>query len=323
MTVRRAALRRLPAPLVRVAAAGLGAVVLFHRVDDPPGDPARTVSPSLGTVWFEEQLRLLATRFDVVPAARLAEAVRRRRRGARLPVALTFDDDVRSHVEVAAPLLETLGLPATFFLCGSALEEPRSFWWERLERAIERGVAQGDVVPRGAAPELDPLLATRPTLAELRRAIASLADDARAAVDEALLAAAGPDPPDAGLRAADVRALADAGFEIGFHTRRHPLLPLLDDEELARAVTDGRAELEAVAGAPLEAIAYPAGKADERVAVAAREAGFRRGYVARDGAARTGGDALLADRVVAPLGSAGELARHLDRRLVATFAGDR
>ncbi len=323
MTVLRAALRRLPARLARVAVADLGAVVLFHRVDDPPGDPSRAVSPSLGTAWFEEQLRLLAARFDVVPAAELTEAVRRRRRGARLPVALTFDDDVRSHVAVAAPLLVTLGLPATFFLCGSALTQPRSFWWERLERAIERGAAPGDTVPSGVAPELDPLLATQPTLAELRGAIATLGDERRAAVDEALLAAAGPDPPDAGLRAADVRALAGAGFEIGFHTRQHPLLPLLDDSELARAVTEGRAELEAAAGAPLEAIAYPAGKADDRVAVAAREAGFRRGYVARDGAARAGDDALLVDRIVAPLGPASELARHLDRRVAATLAGDR
>ena len=55
------------------------------------------------------------------------------------------------------------------------------------------------------------------------------------------------DPPDAGLRAEDVRTLADAGFEVGFHTLRHDPLPQLDDEALRRAMVDGRAELEGAA----------------------------------------------------------------------------
>ena len=42
----------------------------------------------------------------------------------------------------------------------------------------------------------------------------------------------GPDPPDAGLRAQDVRAIAPAGHEIGFHTLHHQYLPLLDDQSL-------------------------------------------------------------------------------------------
>ena len=188
-------------------------------------------------------------------AAELTEAVPRHRRGARLPVALTFDDDVRSHVDVAAPLLLTLGLPATFFLCGSALTQPRSFWWERLERAIERGAAPGDTVPSGVAPELDPLLATQPTLAELRGAIATLRTSG-----------VRPSTRRCSRRPVRIRrtpvsapltfARSPAGFEIGFHTRRHPFCRCSTTAADARG-HEGRAELEAAAGAPLEAVAYP------------------------------------------------------------------
>src|SRR5439155_16235616 len=67
-----------------------------------------------------------------------------------------------------------------------------------------------------------------------------------AAFSEQLAALLGPDPPDAGMRSRDLRPLADAGMEVGFHPRSHDYLPALDDDSLARAMTDGRAELEQV-----------------------------------------------------------------------------
>ena len=73
-----------------------------------------------------------------------------------------------------------------------------------------------------------------------------------------------------------MRELARAGFEIGFHTRDHRPLPELTDDELARALVDGRAALEEAAGRRLRVLAYPHGSADERVAAAARSAGHRR-----------------------------------------------
>src|SRR6266536_5065162 len=65
-----------------------------------------------------------------------------------------------------------------------------------------------------------------------------------------LLERIGGDPPDAGLRAAQLRALVEGGFEFGFHTRRHPVLPNVTDAELSDAMTEGRREIEAIAGAP-------------------------------------------------------------------------
>jgi peptidoglycan/xylan/chitin deacetylase (PgdA/CDA1 family) len=101
---------------------------------------------------------------------------------------------------------------------------------------------------------------------------------ARDAVAEELGRRLGPDPPDSGLRADDVRKLVAQGFEVGFHTRRHYPLTHLTDDELAVAMTEGREALEQVIAAPLTMIAYPHGYADERVARAARAAGYRYGF---------------------------------------------
>ena len=71
-----------------------------------------------------------------------------------------------------------------------------------------------------------------------------------------------------------IGALAAAGMTVGFHTLEHPLLPDLDNDRLAAALTTGREELAAATGRPLTLLAYPHGKADQRVAGAARAAGY-------------------------------------------------
>jgi peptidoglycan/xylan/chitin deacetylase (PgdA/CDA1 family) len=117
---------------------------------------------------------------------------------------------------------------------------------------------------------------------ELGRAIEEMPPEQRDSVAAKLGQRLGPDPTTSGMRADDVRALAEAGFRIGFHTYRHDTLPALDDAALSQAMRAGRAELEAVVRSRLGVIAYPHGRADLRVAAAARAAGFDYGFTGRE-----------------------------------------
>ena len=117
------------------------------------------------------------------------------------------------------------------------------------------------------------------------------------------------------MRAGDVKRLAAAGFEIGFHTLHHDALPALDDRVLAEAMIEGKGALERTAGTPIAAVAYPHGKADRRVAEAARAAGYRRGFTGSGqavGARQRSPDAGPADP---GLGTVGDLALGLARGL--------
>jgi peptidoglycan/xylan/chitin deacetylase (PgdA/CDA1 family) len=76
---------------------------------------------------------------------------------------------------------------------------------------------------------------------------------------------------------AELRGLADAGWEVGSHTRTHPRLTRLGDAELDAELEGSRAECEQRMGRPCVSIAYPYGDVDERVAAAARRAGYRVG----------------------------------------------
>ena len=71
--------------------------------------------------------------------------------------------------------------------------------------------------------------------------------------------------------------LADEGWEVGSHTRTHPSLPSLGDDELREELGRSREECERGLGRPCDTIAYPYGDVDERVAEAARAAGYAAG----------------------------------------------
>jgi peptidoglycan/xylan/chitin deacetylase (PgdA/CDA1 family) len=124
-----------------------------------------------------------------------------------------------------------------------------------------------------------------------------LAPTERDAVAEALRALARTTVLDEGLSASAVHQLVAEGFQIGFHTRRHDVLPRLSDSELRAALTAGREPLERIAGRALTEIAYPHGHADLRVAHAASEAGFTTGLMWRGGPVGEQESPLLVDRV--------------------------
>ena len=91
-----------------------------------------------GAPSFQRQLRL-ARRLGT-PVA-LAPAVAALREGRPLPrraFAVTFDDGYRDNIDVAAPILGHLGIPATFFLVPGYLDRAVRCWWETVAWAVRR-----------------------------------------------------------------------------------------------------------------------------------------------------------------------------------------
>jgi peptidoglycan/xylan/chitin deacetylase (PgdA/CDA1 family) len=289
---------------LRCAARRAGLVLVYHRVEPTGGDPEHELVPALGVRLFEAQLSHLAAWYRVVAPSEIIAASARRRRGERYPVAITFDDDLRSHARLAMPTLRRTRAPAAFFLCGASLEHPYRFWWELLQSAVDERRELAGLGPAGLRPG-------REGIHGLGAAIEAASPDERMQIAARLAEIAGPDPEDAGMRAADVAALAAAGHEIGFHTLRHDLLPALDDAGLDAALRDGREPLERSAGRTLAAISYPHGRADARVAAAARRSGYEYGFTGAPGAVTPHSDPLLLPRIDVVNTTLGEFARQL------------
>jgi peptidoglycan/xylan/chitin deacetylase (PgdA/CDA1 family) len=296
------------AALMRLSGRQTGYVIVYHRVGPAQGDRTLELVPALDERLFAAEVRYLARRYRIVPPSRILECAGERRPGEPFPVAITFDDDLRSHLLHAAPVLRRAGASAAFFLSGHSLDRPRPFWWEHMQHVADRGGLHAAL----AGTAIEAIAPAGPPGPYELRALAErcqrLAPDDRAVVAERLSQAADEDPVGAGMPTEHVSELARQGFEIGFHTRDHHPLTTLSDADLERAMADGREELAAVVGRPLRMISYPHGDADTRVASAARGAAFELGFTARRRPVRPGDDPLLIGRVGASYTSLGRFA---------------
>lgn len=94
-----------------------------------------------------------------------------------------------------------------------------------------------------------------------------------------------------------IDAMRHMGFTFQSHTRSHPDLTTLDDDALADQLAGSRAELEDLLGQSVSYLAYPFGRYDERVADAARAAGYRAAFSVQPGFNRRDVDPLRIRRL--------------------------
>lgn len=80
--------------------------------------------------------------------------------------------------------------------------------------------------------------------------------------------------PDYGVTSGQVRELIADGWEIDSHTIDHPDLTTVDAATLAREVGVSRTRLQRAFGVPVNFFCYPAGRYDDAVLAAVRQAGY-------------------------------------------------
>lgn len=76
----------------------------------------------------------------------------------------------------------------------------------------------------------------------------------------------------------ELKRVSEEGFEIFSHTKTHPRLTSLGDNELFEELSESKAALENALGIPVHAISYPHGACDDRVRDAADRAGYAMGF---------------------------------------------
>ncbi len=239
-------------------ARGRLAILIYHRVLAHP-DPLRPGEPTVET--FAWQMEVLARLCHVLP---LSEAVARLREGT-LPAraaAVTFDDGYADNLELAAPVLERLGLPATLFVATGFLDGG-IMWNDMVLEAVAR-LPRGrvDLAPLGMAETHLEAEGQRRALAE--RIIAAIKyrpweerlQLARALVTcwEVAL------PTDLMMRSAQLRQWRAKGMEVGAHTVHHPILAVLPAAEAEAEISASKAHLETLLGEPVTTFAYPNGR---------------------------------------------------------------
>lgn len=251
-------------------------VLFFHRVFAErdalmPGEPTAADFDRL-LAWLGRQYRVM----------RLDEAVQlmAQRRLPRGVAAITFDDGYRDNHDVAAPVLEKHGMPATFFITTGYIDGG-TMWNDAVAEAV-----RGTRVSHLEAPELG--LPRLPLGSWPERSAAHglatqklkyLEPAARAqAVADLVARLQAPVRSDLMMTREQVRQLRQRGFQIGAHTVSHPILTRLDDAEAFHEIQASRQTLESWLGERVGLFAYPNGRDgsdfDQRHRRMAQQAGF-------------------------------------------------
>ncbi len=102
-------------------------VLLYHRVTSLCSDPQMlAVSPDN----FRRQLQYLKNSFPVV---RFEDDWSQVKKPA---IVITFDDGYADNAREALPILEEVGVPATFFVSTGPIVSRQEFWWDELEHIV-------------------------------------------------------------------------------------------------------------------------------------------------------------------------------------------
>jgi peptidoglycan/xylan/chitin deacetylase (PgdA/CDA1 family) len=236
-------------------------IVLFHRVFAEP-DPM--FPDEMHRARFDTLCGWLARWYRVLP---LDEAARRLADGS-LParaLCITFDDGYADNHDVALPVLQRHGLPATFFIATNFLDGGR-MWNDTVVESVRRCQADrvelsGLSLPLEGAALLTGWDQRRHWASKLLGVTKYLPPAERLdAVSRIAQRFGATLPDDLMMSTAQLRAMAAAGMQIGAHTMSHPILATLDDAAAAREITLGKSRLEALLDQPVTLFAYPNGR---------------------------------------------------------------
>ncbi|HXV24506.1 MAG TPA: polysaccharide deacetylase family protein [Alphaproteobacteria bacterium] len=233
-------------------------ILLFHRVipdemaKNSKFDPEYTLALSL----FRASVSLLARQYSVISLRELFAWIDGGPELPTRPLLITFDDGWSDTAQYAAPVLNSLRLPAVAFVASDAIADVTPTWWQDAVRA------EGTQAGRS-----------------FHERLVEVARDP--AARNALLARTAPDEP--GVRqmmgAKELGNLPSMGIAIGAHSAGHLPLTLLADDEINADLARARHALSdwldpAAAAVASRCLAFPHGRYDARVIALARSAGF-------------------------------------------------
>ncbi len=269
--------------LLALAYAGIGSLLMFHRVragELPEFAPNHGITVSVA--FLAAIIDLLQEReYEVVT---MAEATRRITAGdaSRKFVNLSFDDGYRDTFEVALPVFVQKQVPMTVYLTTGFLDRVHMPWWEALEhllRGRDRVVAP---LPERTRLETRTVAQKEHAFAIIRSRVMTMP---RAAQEDFFRALANECEID--LTAAALatvltwemaeRMVASGLVEIGAHTVSHCVLANETESQARAEMTRSREQLESRFGAPVRHFAYPFGGRAEvglREIDVARQSGF-------------------------------------------------
>jgi peptidoglycan/xylan/chitin deacetylase (PgdA/CDA1 family)/CelD/BcsL family acetyltransferase involved in cellulose biosynthesis len=239
-----------------------GRILYYHRVNND-NDP---FFPSIPTDLFEHEMRFVARHYRVVGLSELLD--RLESDTPRQWMAITFDDGYQDNYQLALPILERYGLPATVFLTTGVIDSREPLWFEQLALALKKTsrefIELEFDIPRRfrTGTEAERLDANNKIISLLR----GLPDSERREWLAEILRQLGVrDGERHGkmLTWEEIRSMKARRIDFGGHTVTHPYISKLGSEQIAWEATECKRRIEEELQTPVEHFAYPNGREED------------------------------------------------------------
>lgn len=286
--------------LFRVANAGNGLVLMYHRFSEAAGDEV------ISRQQFVAHLRYLTVRYKVVSIPELAAGLSARAAPERPLVAITIDDGHADAYDIAFPVLKQFGVPATLFVVTGFLDGVCWIWTDRViylfgctrrtRLSVQLGPEQLQLQFDDAATRSAVAALVIERLKRLPEAQKNSALD-RLAVALDVDVPVKPPPGYAPVSWRQVHELERHGVKIEAHTVTHPILTNVTSDQLTRELTESKARLERELGRPIRTFCYPNGDCSQAVRDAVLRAGYTHAVLSAGGLNAPRADPLCLRRI--------------------------
>ena len=293
--------------VLRLISSGASAAILMYHSVMP--DPA-VHSDSLGGIVhseseFRAQMELLSR--DYHPLG-LDDVVDSLRNGKDLPsrsVVVTFDDGYADNSEVAMPILNQFGIPATFYVTVDCVEQRKLPWPSRLRYAFRRTEVPIWTDSRAKSWPLE-----NPDSRE--RAYLASCDDCcqlsgnpqehfTGGIERQLQTSVPADLSLLMMNYDEIRSLAHHGHTVGSHTMTHPNMAYVTERDAEVELTESKRRLERELNTPVRHFSYPCPALtphwSQRTLTQTRAVGYESAVTTNGGVTRRGDDPLSLKRI--------------------------
>ena len=264
-------------------------ILAYHRIYDINDESTYFFDPELvsaSSEQFDWQMRYIRRRYHAISFGDLALSLAGKKKLKRRSIIVTFDDGYSDNYEIAYPILQQYGLPATVFLSTGYIGTKKVFWFDWVVYMLshtsnvtlysqlfdEPIKLNGNVQDRR--------LAAYKSLAKLK----VLPDTDRKVLIAEIESALDIEQPQEGflhsraLTWSQVKEMAENGIEIGSHTVSHPILSNLNADEMYTELRSSKEEIERHTGEEVNVLSYPVGgkrSFNDKVKSAVRRVGYK------------------------------------------------
>ena len=249
-------------------------ILLFHTTEERDRPSLRDLG-NIPPAVFEKLCKALKKEFDVVGLKTLVDGLSGDSGIAGRPLAVTFDDGGKSYASFAAPVMSSLGIPSTCFLITDCVGGGCIYWRYLFNYCINSGhgrdLAGLVSAAYGAHLKEDEVISfTRRNYDKAKNSNIMEGILQRIITEEKYLAEEG----ELFLSLDDIARLkADPLVEFGVHTRSHPVMKALSEEDIQDEISGSVAFYKEKVGHNAPMFSVPFGRLyrdyDERTVVAA------------------------------------------------------